>query len=99
MQIASNETPADLMARLDAAIMAEPRMTRLAGGPEDTLVTYIGRTRMIGFPDYITVKVESTDNGSRATILSRLRFGKSDMGVNDKRLTRVLERADLSRAN
>lgn len=78
----------DVLARFDAAIRQEPRLTVLAGSVRDGSVTYIARSRVIGFPDYITV---ARADGA-LVILSRLRFGQSDLGVNKARLERVLER-------
>lgn len=63
-----------------------PRTERLAGSTEDGRVTFVTRSRFIGFPDYTTV--EHTDN--RIKMFARLRFGKSDLGVNGKRLATVL---------
>lgn len=74
--------------RFDASLMAEPRVTRLAGSEAEGRVTYVARTKWVGFPDYITV----TYAEGALLILSRLRFGQSDLGVNAARLERVLER-------
>jgi uncharacterized protein (DUF1499 family) len=50
----------------------------------DGWITYIVRTKWMGFPDYVTV--QSKSDGVR--IHSRLRFGRSDIGVNAARLDR-----------
>lgn len=78
----------DALARFDTAIMGEPRVTRLAGSTETGRITYIARSVVMGFPDYVTVQLD----GSDLVVLSRLRFGRSDLGVNRARLERVLER-------
>ncbi len=54
----------------------------LAGSVEDGLITYISRTRIVGFPDYTTVQ----RRGAHLAIYGRLRFGKSDLAVNMKRI-------------
>ncbi len=54
----------------------------LAGSVEDGLITYISRTRIVGFPDYTTVQ----RRGPQLAIYGRLRFGKSDLSVNRKRI-------------
>ena len=48
--------PTTLMATLDRLIMSEPRTKRIAGRPEDRFVTYVQRSRIFGFPDYVSVR-------------------------------------------
>ena len=81
-------TPQALMEAFDAIAMAEPRVTRLAGGVAEGHATYIARTRIMGFPDYISVRALPAGEGATLAVLSRLRFGRSDMGVNRARLDR-----------
>ena len=76
--------PGQLMQKLDQIIQSEPRSTQIAGRAEDGHVSYVVRTRWMGYPDYVTV--QSVLNGIQ--IYSRLRFGKSDLGVNANRLDR-----------
>ena len=75
-------TPADLLARLDAIALASPRTTRLAGSPAEGRITWITRSQLWGFPDYTTA--EARPDG--LYLHARLRFGRSDMGVNAARL-------------
>jgi hypothetical protein len=84
------ETPAALMARLDAAVMAEPRVSRLAGDPADGFVTYVQRSALWGFPDYVSVRAAPEDGGARLLVWSRSRYGYSDLGVNAARVERWL---------
>ena len=58
---------------------------------------YESRSKLWGFPDYTTVSVAPLPGmeQSRAVIFSRLRFGKSDMGVNRKRMNHILRRLGL----
>jgi hypothetical protein len=72
----------DLLARLDAIALASPRTGRLAGSVEAGRITWITRSALWGFPDYITAEAR-TDG---LYVLSRLRFGRGDMGVNATRL-------------
>ena len=74
------------LSELDQIIRAEPRTTVLAGSVEEGMITYITRSAVFGFPDYITIR----QNGGQIELYSRLRFGASDMGVNGKRLDRWL---------
>lgn len=78
--------PVDALARLDAIAMATPRTLRLAGSPETGRITWITRSRLWGFPDYTTAQITETDTGPRLDIFARLRFGRSDLGVNAARL-------------
>ncbi len=91
-EITSALEPGALLAAFDAAVRAEPRVEVLAGAPGTDHVTYILRSRVMGFPDYLTAKVLPHDTGSTLVVLSRLRFGSSDMGVNAARLRRILNR-------
>ncbi len=85
-----SETPADLMARLDAAILSDPRTTRLAGSVEALHATYVVRSRIIGFPDYASVRVLPDGEGATLAILARSRFGGYDWGTNRARIDRWL---------
>lgn len=80
------QNPAQLLARLDEIAMATPRTIRLAGSPDTGRITWITRSRLWGFPDYITAEAAPEGTGSRLTLHARLRFGSSDMGVNGARL-------------
>lgn len=84
-------SPVDLLSRFDAIALATPRTSRLAGSPEEGRMTYVTRSRVVGFPDYTTVQAVPSDGGTALVIHARLRFGKSDMGVNGARVTSWLE--------
>lgn len=86
-------SPSDLMARVEAVAMSEPRVSRLAGRVEDGFVTYVARSRLFGFPDYVSVRTMPAGEGrSTLAIFSRQRFGLEDMGVNDARVRRWISR-------
>ena len=78
--------PADALTKLDTIARATPRTQRLAGSPEEGRITWITRSRLWGFPDYTTAQITQTPPGARLDIYARLRFGRSDMGVNAARL-------------
>jgi uncharacterized protein (DUF1499 family) len=87
---------ATLAQRFDAVAMGAPRVTRLAGGPQDLWTTYIQRSAMIGWPDYISVKAVDLGEGRSAlAVWSRSRFGYSDLGVNRARAETWLAAPDL----
>ncbi|MFD0858314.1 DUF1499 domain-containing protein [Roseovarius aquimarinus] len=74
------------LAALDEIIRAEPRTEVLAGSVAEGMITYITRSRVFGFPDYTTI----AQRGEDIAIHARLRYGKSDMGVNRARVERWL---------
>ncbi|CUH80130.1 DUF1499 domain-containing protein [Tropicibacter naphthalenivorans] len=78
---------AQTLAELDHIIVNSPRTHRLAGSVKDGHVTYVSRSKWMGFPDYTTVM----KNGETLEIYGRLRFGQSDMGVNKKRVDGWIE--------
>ncbi|MBU2982777.1 DUF1499 domain-containing protein [Lentibacter algarum] len=75
------------LAALDKIAQAEPRTKVVAGGVDEGMITYISRTAFWGFPDYTTVK----QDGQNLIMHARLRFGRSDFGVNAKRLERWID--------
>ena len=90
------EVPAEeLLAAFDRFVTEQPRVTRLAGGAGEGRVTYVARTKWVGFPDYVTVEaVPLGEDRATLAILSRQRFGQSDLGVNRKRVQGWLETFD-----
>jgi hypothetical protein len=77
----------DLAWAFDRMAMAQPRVSRLAGGPEELWTTYVQRSALMGFPDYVSVReIDLGDGRSGFAIWSRSRFGYSDMGVNRARV-------------
>lgn len=86
----------DLLARLDAIAMASPRTTRISGSVEDGRITYQTRSRLWGFPDYTTIATASDEDGTMPIIDARLRFGRSDLGVNRTRVEDWLAQLDAA---
>ena len=73
------------LARLDEIIRAHPRTKHLAGSVADGQVTYVSRTKWVGFPDYTTIGLYG-DAPQILEVYGRLRFGRSDFGVNAGRI-------------
>ena len=73
----------DTLARLNEIALATPRTEVLAGSVAEGRITYITRSKAIGFPDYTTIE----QDGDRVKLYARLRFGNRDLGVNEARLT------------
>lgn len=80
-------TPQEVLAAVEQRALATPRTARLAGGVDTGLITFVTRSRVMGFPDYTTVAVQ----GDLLVIHGRLRFGQSDLGVNRARVLGWLE--------
>ena len=76
------------LAALDAVAMAEPRVERLAGSPAEGRITWVQRSAVVGFPDYVTAEAAGADRA----IWSRSRYGRGDFGVNRARVKRWLAR-------
>lgn len=89
----------DVLARLDAIIRDTPRTQRVAGSVETGKITYVTRTRLMGFPDYTTVTLMQSPDGTTSTlqVYGRLRFGKADLGVNRARIESWLAALDAGR--
>ena len=80
-----NAAPDDLLFQFDA--IARPAGAKpIAGSVKAGWITYVDRTLIMGYPDYITVKAITAGDGSALIIWSRSRFGQSDWGVNKERI-------------
>lgn len=53
---------------------------------DDDLLTYVERTPLVGYPDYVTATLEPVEGGTLVGLLSRSRFGYSDLGANEARV-------------
>jgi uncharacterized protein (DUF1499 family) len=93
------ESPRALLARFDAIARAQPRTRVVAGDPDSLMITYVQRSRVFGFPDYLTVKAVAVDSnagegGTGLIIWSRARYGRGDFGVNQARVEAWLAALD-----
>lgn len=82
-----------LLSDLHQGMLALPRTELVAGSVGDGRLTYITRSKLMGYPDYTTIE---QDEG-QIKLYARLRFGKSDLGVNGKRLDGLLKRVRAKR--
>ncbi len=80
-------TPAALAQALDD-VARDDGAELIAGSVEDGRMTYVTRTRWMGYPDYTSVKVTEVGEGASFAAFARARFGQSDLGVNRARLER-----------
>ena len=88
------ESPRALLARFDAIARAQTRTRVVAGDLDSLMITYMQRSRVFGFPDYLTVKAVVMDGGAGLMIFSRARYGRSDFGVNRARVEAWLAALD-----
>lgn len=82
------DLPVDtLEQRWFAMIAQQKRVTQTAVDPTSRQYTFIQRSRILGFPDVITVRFMALDDTtSTLAVFSRSRYGHSDFGVNRKRV-------------
>ena len=71
---------------IDQVISAQPRTQLVAGSVGSGHMTYLTRTPIMGYPDYVSIRVYTTETGSSFAALSRSRFGRSDLGANRARM-------------
>jgi len=78
-----SDTPQAALARIDRIIMATtPRTRRLSGSIVTRHLSYVSRSALWGFPDITNVWIA----GDTLQISGHLRFGRSDLGVNQARI-------------
>jgi uncharacterized protein (DUF1499 family) len=74
-------------------VAAEPRFTPIETEPRHHGFVYIQRSALFRFPDVITVElVALAPDRSSLAIYSRARYGRSDFGVNRRRVLRWFSR-------
>ena len=82
----------DLAAAFDRVARESGSVDVVGGSPEGCFVTYVQPSSLFAFPDYISVKfIEIDADTSTLAVFSRSRLGKSDLGVNKKRVTAWLD--------
>ena len=69
------------------AIVAQDAGAKIiAGSPQSGHVSYVVHSRIMEFPDAISIRLLPEGQGTRVEIFSRSRYGYSDMGVNAARV-------------
>ena len=72
----------EVFEKLDQIARATPRTKTIAGDVKAGRITYVTRSKWVGFPDYTTVELQK----DTIKMFARLRFGQYDFGVNRARL-------------
>lgn len=94
--LATDVGPTALFNRLDRDLMRQPGVSVLKLDPVAHLYTYVQRSKLMGYPDIINIRITPEGQGSRLSIWSRSRYGQSDLGVNKARVEAMLTRTGLS---
>ena len=81
-------TTPEVLARTIHGIAEADGAEMIAGSVADGHMTYVSRTRWMGWPDYTSVRVARAGEGATFSAFARSRFGQSDFGVNRARLER-----------
>ena len=86
--------PVDRLANYWAAVITnEPRIVEVASDPGRHRSVLIQRSALFRFPDVITIELVALwSDRSSVALYSRARYGRSDFGVNRKRVLRWLSR-------
>lgn len=79
----------DVFPAVQDAVVREPGVEQVAADAGQGTLRFVQRSRLLGFPDTINVKVVPTKDGRIAVLLySRSQIGRGDMGVNRARIER-----------
>jgi hypothetical protein len=81
------QSAADLAARVHDVALTDGAVL-LAGSVKSGHMTFVSRSRLMGYPDYTSVLIEKAGDGAMLLAFARARFGHSDLGVNRARLER-----------
>ena len=79
-------TAEGILTAADRMIRATPRTEVIAGDVATGRISYVTRSAIIGFPDYITIEVLDGADGALFVIRSRARYAGHDWGVNRARV-------------
>lgn len=78
--------PSALMAALDAAVLADPDVSRVDDGSRADYRRYVARTPIMRFPDTVDALAGPAGKGAGLVLYSRSLFGRGDWGANRERL-------------
>jgi uncharacterized protein (DUF1499 family) len=89
----------DLAVSFEAVALAEPRVEKLSSRQigNDLQVDYVQFSKLIGYPDTITVRFIDLGAGSSTlAVFSRAHYGYRDFGVNEGRIKDWMRKLDLA---
>ena len=76
----------DVIADLLTSVAQDAGAKIIAGSPQSGHVSYVVRSRIMGFPDAISIRLMPEGAGTKLEIFSRSRYGYSDLSVNAARV-------------
>lgn len=89
--------PAQALQRAERAVRAMG-WDIVAVAPEDLRIEATDTTLLFGFKDDVVIRVAASGNGSRVDVRSLSRVGRSDLGVNAKRIRAFMKQLDAAKA-
>lgn len=87
-----------LLAAFSKIARSDWRVGVVGGSIDEGMMTFVARSTVFGFRDYITVKATDEAGGSKLSIYARPRFNVYDWGANQKRLDRWLGKLEQALA-
>lgn len=85
--------PEALRDALMAVVAAEPSTKVLERSADGMVFTVVQRTRLMRYPDFVSIDVRATEGGSTVLVYSRSVFGVRDFDVNRLRIERWISAA------
>lgn len=82
--------PDAVFAAADGFILSWPGTTRHASGPAPFHASYVTRTRVLKFPDDLSIQVIETEGGATLAVYARSRLSGYDWGTNRARVQALL---------
>ncbi|MEO1613878.1 MAG: DUF1499 domain-containing protein [Pseudomonadota bacterium] len=83
-------TPDALMARFKEVALVAPNTALVA--ERDGYATFVQRSKLMAYPDYVSVRAVEAEGGSALYVYSRARFGVRDFDVNKARVLAWLKK-------
>jgi len=84
--IKTERSAANVFQKITDLIRSQSLWNIISENPNDLLIEATAKTRFLRFTDDIIIKVHRLDRGSVVHMRSRSRKGRSDFGVNAKRI-------------
>jgi len=85
----------DVLEAMSAIVLAEPNIHVLDGDAAEGMITFVARSPVLGFPDYLTFKAVAEGALTKLSVASRARFRASERRDVHQRLDRWLGELQL----
>ena len=90
------KAPKDKVFEASRQALASMGLDIVDANPGEGRIEAVDTTLLYGFKDDVAVRVQETADGTRVDIRSMSRVGKSDLGVNAKRIRTFMARLRAS---